>query len=259
MLPSPITPIRCTGRERSRRSDRRLTIVSTTVTSVSEIVQHPCVHAAERPDQPAVIMGGSGEVLTYGQLEDASNRMAHLLRAAGLQRGDHVAVLLTNRPEWYPVVWGAMRSGALRHAGQLAPDRGRGRLHRRPTAGRRPSWSTPSWPTSWRQWTPTWPASRPASSWTGWVATPLASSPTTEVVAAHPVTRIGDESEGAWMLYSSGTTGRPKGIEPRLPEGHLGAPSSSGCCCRASTASTPTPCTCSPAPLYHAAPRAGRR
>ena len=56
-------------------------------------------------------MGGTGEVLTYQQLEDASNRVAQLLRAGGLQRGDHIAVLLTNRAEWYPVVWGAMRSG----------------------------------------------------------------------------------------------------------------------------------------------------
>ena len=56
-------------------------------------------------------MGTSGEVLTYRQLDDASNRVAHLLRAAGLVRGDHIAVLLTNRREWFEVVWGAMRSG----------------------------------------------------------------------------------------------------------------------------------------------------
>ena len=57
-------------------------------------------------------MGGSGQRRTYGELEDASNRVAQLLRSAGLRTGDHVAVLLTNRVEWYDVVWGALRAGS---------------------------------------------------------------------------------------------------------------------------------------------------
>src|SRR5215213_6127311 len=56
-------------------------------------------------------MGGSRVRRTYGELEDASNRVAQLLRSAGLRTGDHVAVLLTNRVEWYDVVWGALRAG----------------------------------------------------------------------------------------------------------------------------------------------------
>ena len=49
---------------------------------------YPGKHAGLRPDQPAVIMAASGEVLTYGQLERRSNRLAHLLRANGLRRLD---------------------------------------------------------------------------------------------------------------------------------------------------------------------------
>src|SRR6516162_2474411 len=53
-------------------------------------------HARLRPDQPAVIMAGSGETLTYGELERRSNRLAHLLRANGLRRLDHFAVFMEN-------------------------------------------------------------------------------------------------------------------------------------------------------------------
>ena len=53
-------------------------------------------HARLRPDQPAIIMAGSGETLTYGELERRSNRLAHLLRANGLRRLDHFAVFMEN-------------------------------------------------------------------------------------------------------------------------------------------------------------------
>ena len=57
---------------------------------------YPGEHARLRPDQPAVIMAGSGETLTYGELERRSNRLAHLLRANGLRRLDHFAVFMEN-------------------------------------------------------------------------------------------------------------------------------------------------------------------
>jgi acyl-CoA synthetase (AMP-forming)/AMP-acid ligase II len=53
-------------------------------------------HAIDHPDQPAIIMGRSGEMVTYGEHEAGSNTAAHLLRAAGLERGDHIAVLMEN-------------------------------------------------------------------------------------------------------------------------------------------------------------------
>ena len=57
---------------------------------------YPGEHARLRPDQPAVIMAGSGETLTYGELERRSNKLAHLLRANGLRRLDHFAVFMEN-------------------------------------------------------------------------------------------------------------------------------------------------------------------
>jgi long-chain acyl-CoA synthetase len=57
---------------------------------------YPGAHAAMRAEQPAVIMAGSGEVVTYGELETRSNRLAHLLRARGLRRLDHYAIFMEN-------------------------------------------------------------------------------------------------------------------------------------------------------------------
>jgi len=53
-------------------------------------------HAIDHPDQPAIVMGKSGETVTYGEYEARRNLAAHLLRAVGLQRGDHIAVLMEN-------------------------------------------------------------------------------------------------------------------------------------------------------------------
>ena len=56
-------------------------------------------------------MGASGEALTYRELDARSNQIAHLLRSSGFEQGDHLAVLLPNRLEWYPITWAALRAG----------------------------------------------------------------------------------------------------------------------------------------------------
>ncbi|MEM6827612.1 MAG: AMP-binding protein, partial [Pseudomonadota bacterium] len=45
---------------------------------------HPISHAATRPDHPAVIMTGSGEQMSYGELDAAANRFANLLQSRGM-------------------------------------------------------------------------------------------------------------------------------------------------------------------------------
>src|SRR6516162_8765108 len=57
---------------------------------------YPGEHPRLWPDRPAVIMAGSGEILTYGELERRSNKLAHLLRANALQRLDHFAIFMEN-------------------------------------------------------------------------------------------------------------------------------------------------------------------
>ena len=77
------------------------------------MLYHPSVHARTRPDKPAVIMGTSGEVVTYGALDAASNRFAQLLRARGLQIGDTVALCFDNNPVFFALCWGAQRAGVV--------------------------------------------------------------------------------------------------------------------------------------------------
>ena len=63
------------------------------------------------PDKPAVVMVGSGETLTYSQLDERSTRLAGVLREAGLRKGDSVALLSDNNPRCFEVYWAALRSG----------------------------------------------------------------------------------------------------------------------------------------------------
>ena len=74
---------------------------------------HPKLHAAATADKAAVIMAGSGETVTYRQLDERSNQCAHLFRSLGLQHGDTVAFCLENRAEFFDLVWGAQRAGLI--------------------------------------------------------------------------------------------------------------------------------------------------
>jgi len=212
--------------------------------------QHPTRHVATRGDHPAVVMGGSGQVVTYRELEDRSNRVAQLLRARGLQTGDHVAVLLPNRAEWYDVVWGAMRAGlyvtpvnwhlTAAEAGYIVAD-----------CGARALFTEASFAAT---------LDAMGDDLRG-VDVRLAMGGDVpgferheDAVAAQPAEPIADEREGSWMLYSSGTTGRPKGIKPPLVERALGAHTPFAMLLSGLYGFTADTVYLSPAPLYHAAP-----
>ena len=72
---------------------------------------YPGTHAAVVPDRPAVIMAGSGEVLTYRELNERSMRLAQLLADNGLTEGDRVAIFAENHIRYFEVYWAAIRSG----------------------------------------------------------------------------------------------------------------------------------------------------
>ena len=72
---------------------------------------HPGHHALEAPDRPALIVAGTGEVTTFGELDDRSNQLAQLLWEAGLRPGDHLALFCENHPRYFEVYWAALRSG----------------------------------------------------------------------------------------------------------------------------------------------------
>ena len=72
-------------------------------------------HARERPDAPAQIMASTGpidgDVTTYRELDERSNRFAQLMHAQGLRVADHYAVFLENHPRFLEVCWAGDRSG----------------------------------------------------------------------------------------------------------------------------------------------------
>src|SRR2546423_4822042 len=74
-------------------------------------MSYPGVFAQKTPDKPAVIMAGSGETVTYRQLDDRSNRLAQLFWDRGLRPGDHVAVFMENNARYHEAVWATLRSG----------------------------------------------------------------------------------------------------------------------------------------------------
>src|SRR5215217_6614168 len=72
---------------------------------------YPGQHAKDHPDQPALIMATSGEQLTFAEYEANCNRLAHLFRAAGLRRGDHVAMFMENNLRYCETQGAAERTG----------------------------------------------------------------------------------------------------------------------------------------------------
>jgi long-chain acyl-CoA synthetase len=210
---------------------------------------YPGHWAKEKPDTAAVVMAGSGEMRTWRELDDRSNRLAQFWWAAGLRPGDHVAIFSDNRREYFDVAWAALRSGLYlttvnryltgEEAAYIVDDCGARALV--------------------------------VSASLAEVAAGLAElAPNAELrhafggavdgyddfedaIAAFPAEPLEVEPAGDFMLYSSGTTGRPKGIKRPL----------SG-----RSVAEPNPLTgllmlwgfdadtvyLSPAPLYHSAP-----
>ncbi|MBK5223659.1 MAG: AMP-binding protein [Acidimicrobiia bacterium] len=212
---------------------------------------YPATHAAAHPDRPAVVMATSGEVITYRDLDERSNRLAHLLRAAGLERGDHMALSMENQPRFMEVVWAALRSGIYITAVNshlTAPE----------LAYILDDCGAKLFVTS-RQLADT----ATAVDWTELpaVTTRLMVDGATEgfepyevEVGRHPAEPVGDESNGVTMLYSSGTTGRPKGVLRKLPKGHPGEEDPRAAVLGPVYGFRDAMVYLSPAPMYHAAP-----
>jgi long-chain acyl-CoA synthetase len=68
--------------------------------------------SAERsPDSPAIRLGG-GE-LSYAALDDRSARLAALLRGRGVEQGDRIGVMLPNVPDFPVAYYGVLRAGGI--------------------------------------------------------------------------------------------------------------------------------------------------
>jgi acyl-CoA synthetase (AMP-forming)/AMP-acid ligase II len=207
-------------------------------------------HAQATPDKPAVVMGSAGTAITYRELDDESNRIAQLFRSMGLATGDHVAFMLENHPKFLAIAWGAQRSGLYYTAisSRLTADEAAYIVNDSGAAVFIASMHTASVADEIIDDTP---AVKLRLMLDG-------DAPGFErfedVVARHPAEPLPDEREGADMLYSSGTTGRPKGIEPPLPAGEMGSGAGVAMLCQLLFGFASDTVYLSPAPLYHAAP-----
>ena len=67
-------------------------------------------HASSAAESPALIIG-DGDTISFGELYANSQRVAAVLHDAGLRRGDGVALVLPNRPEFFEITWGCQLSG----------------------------------------------------------------------------------------------------------------------------------------------------
>lgn len=208
---------------------------------------HPSVHARSNPDKPAIIVAETGATISYGELDAASNRVAQLFRAHGLGHDDVVAYMLDNTPDYYGLTWGAQRAG-LRYvciSSRLTQDETDYILE---NSGARLLVVSASLAGAAQQLTTQIERFAMGGTIPGYATWE-------EAVAAMPATPVADERAGVDMLYSSGTTGRPKGVRVPLPEDPaIDATNSLVMLAAAVFQMNADSVYLSPAPLYHAAP-----
>ncbi|MCU1694098.1 MAG: crotonobetaine/carnitine-CoA ligase [Mycobacterium sp.] len=172
---------------------------------------YPGTHASTSPDRPAVIMAGSNTTVTYGELETNSARLASALHQLGLRTGDVIAVLSDNAPEAFEIYWAAIRSGlyvtfvnwhlSADEVAYIVRD-----------SGARVLIASDGVPELASQVAGLVPEVEHRYAF----GAPITGYDSYSNLLEHAGPRLTDQPRGSEMLYSSGTTGRPKGIKPRL-------------------------------------------
>lgn len=209
---------------------------------------HPSVHARAWPDKPACIMAGSGNVLTYGQLDSLSNQGAQLLRKLGVAPGAVVAHFTDNHSRFFEIAWAAERVGArfTPIPGTLTCEEA---LYILRDCGAKVLIASASVSQAVAL------GARAQGVRLFSIGGPLEGYESFEAHRAlQPATPVDDEQPGVDMLYSGGTTGKPKGVKLPWPvERRLDRPTrltTLGQSLYGMNADTIYLC---PAPLYHGA------
>jgi long-chain acyl-CoA synthetase len=226
-----------------------VTCPQTTVGYRQESLMHPHIHAAATPEKAAVIVAETGAIITYAALDQASNRAAQRFVSLGLAAGDRVAFFLENTPDYYALVWGAQRCGLMMVAvsskltvaevDYILSDSGAQLIIADAALA----------PVAQALRTPAlrYSLGGAISGFESWEA----------AVAVMPAVPVVPEIAGSAMLYSSGTTGRPKGIRPAPPASDdIAAPTPLAMIAHGFFGLGAHSIYLSTAPLYHAAPLA---
>jgi acyl-CoA synthetase (AMP-forming)/AMP-acid ligase II len=218
-------------------------------------VTTPSVFAEKDPDRPAVIYGNGEAVESYGQLEQRSRRLAHLLRSWGLEPGDSVAALIGNDDVFFDLFWACHRAGLYftpvnwhlqRDEVEYIVDNCDARAFLAHARFAEVAAAVPG----------AVPRLAVAASVGG--AMPGFRSFEDELSSVPEDRPLENPLEGSVMLYSSGTTGRPKGVRRPLRPVPAGDPKSVATAIGLVSlfGMREGDVYLSPAPLYHAAPLA---
>lgn len=209
---------------------------------------HPLIHARSTPDTPACILASTREVLTYGELDALANQTAHLLRSLGLERGDTVAVVLGNDFEIFVVAWATQRIGLYLTAVSTKTSVG-DLAYVLENSGARVLVAGSAYAEVAEQ-----AARQVASERLDVFSSAPGRQTLRKASEGMPTTPVGDQSPGSDMLYSSGMTGRPKGVKPQLPEGPVEAATPLMRLGESLYGMSAASRYLSTSPLYHAAP-----
>ena len=208
-------------------------------------------HAQRAPDHPALIISSSGYILTYRELDERSNRLARLLQAQGVRRGDTVAMFMENNPRFMEVVWAARRSGLYLTAVNryLTADEAAYIIDDSDAAVLISSYArtevAAALPSRLRQCRAFLMIGGVVPGWSAYES----------AVADVSSDPLDEEWLGELMLYSSGTTGRPKGVRRPLRDAKVGEDDLLQRVVQGYGFDADT-VYLSPAPMYHAAPLA---
>jgi long-chain acyl-CoA synthetase len=217
---------------------------------------YPGEYATAQADIPAFIMADSGEVVSYGEYEARCNRLAHLLREQGLQRGDHYSIFMENNSRYLEACGAGERSGLYYTCvnSYLTADELAYILNNSESQILITSEASLAVAMEAIKQCPAVALCIIVDGATNNLCASDRTLNLDKATSGFPDTPILDQSCGSAMLYSSGTTGQPKGILRPLPEEppeHL-IPVASFM--MQVMQFRPGQMYLSPAPLYHAAP-----
>jgi long-chain acyl-CoA synthetase len=206
--------------------------------------------AKSQPDKAAVIMANTGQIITYKELDDRSNKVAQFLRAQGLKVGDHIAFFLENNNRFHELCWGAQRAGLYYTAisSRLSADEAAYIVN---DCGAELFITSHYLKEVAQKMRPALRNVQQCLMMNGTIEGFDSYERSVDPQSSSP---LPDECEGADMLYSSGTTGRPKGVKPVEVGTPIGSEDNLYNILKSLYSFDSDVVYLSPAPLYHAAP-----